>query len=250
MTEGYAPVNGLKMYYRTHGAGDPLVLLHGGLLTAELSFGELIPRLAERHRVIAVELQGHGRTADTDREASVPGFADDVVGLLDHLDIRRADLYGFSLGGLTAMQVALTHPERVRKLVAASIQFRPDGFHEEIRNPDRWATSRRMPTADDFAAMRADYRRVAPDPDHFDAFQEKVSAAVGAFPGWSDDQLRGLAVPTLVMAGDTDFMPVEHAAEMVQLIPDAQLAVLPGCTHMDLTRRPDLVLPAVSAFLA
>jgi len=246
---GCAPVHGLRMFYEIHGEGHPLVLLHGGLLTVQLSFGAFLPALAARNQVIAVELQGHGRTADSERELSIANLAEDVVGLLDHLGIERADLYGFSLGGLTALQAAMRHPDRVRRLVAASIQFRPDGFHEEIRDHEAHPNSERMPTAADFGSMREEYRRVAPDPDHFEAFAERVSNMVGAFPGWSDDELRAVAVPTLVMLGDTDFVRLEHAAEMFSLIPDAQLAVLPGSTHMDLTRRADLVLPVVQSFL-
>jgi pimeloyl-ACP methyl ester carboxylesterase len=237
MPSGYAPVNGLQMYYETHGYGRPLVMLHGGLHTADLTFQALAPALVATRQVILAELQGHGRTADIERDLTVPALAGDVVGLLDHLGIDQADLFGFSLGGLTAMQTALTHPERVGKLVAASVQFRPDGYHEE------------MPTAADFQEMREAYERIAPDPAHFDAFQEKVSNAAGAFQGWPDDALRALAVPTLVLVGDTDFVLVEHAAEMFALIPDAQLAVLPGTTHAELPRRADLVLPAVEAFL-
>jgi pimeloyl-ACP methyl ester carboxylesterase len=249
MQSGYAPVNGLQMYYEVHGAGRPLVMLHGGLHTADLTFHAFAPVLAATRQVILAEVQGHGHTADTDRELTIPNLASDVVGLLDHLGIAQVDLFGFSLGGLTAMQTALTSPERVGKLVVSSIQFRAGGFHEEIRNPELHATSRRMPTAADFQEMREAYERVAPDPGHFEAFAEKVSAAANGFPGWSDDALRGLAVPTLVMLGDTDFVPVEHAAEMFSLIPDAQLAVLPATTHVDVPRRPDLVMPAVEAFL-
>jgi pimeloyl-ACP methyl ester carboxylesterase len=246
---GYAPVHGLRMYYEIYGEGRPLLLLHGGLLTVQLCFGALLPALATRHRVIAVELQGHGRTADSEREMSIANLAEDVVGLLDHLGIEQTDLYGFSLGGLTALQAAMRHPERVRRLVAASMHFRPDGFHQEIRDPEAYPTSERMPTAADFNSMREEYQRVAPDPDHFEAFAAKTSNMVGAFTGWSDDELRAVAVPTLVMLGDTDFVRIEHAAEMFSLIPDAQLAVLPGATHMDLTRRADLVLPVVESFL-
>jgi pimeloyl-ACP methyl ester carboxylesterase len=247
-TTGYAPVNGLEMYYEVHGTGRPLVLLHGGLLTLDRSFGAMIPGFAATRQVIAVELQGHGRTADIEREFSFENLADDVVALLDHLGIERADVFGFSLGGLTAMSTALRHPERVGRLVVASIHFRPDGYHAEIRDPVN-NPGTRMPTEADFRAMHDDYVLVAPDPDGFDAFAAKASAVVGAFAGWSDDELRSVAVPTLVLVGDHDFVLVEHATEMFHLIPDANLAVLPATTHMDMTRRADLVLPVVESFL-
>lgn len=247
-TVEYAPVNGLRMYYEIHGTGRPLVLLHGGLLTIDLSFGSVLPALAATRQVIAVELQGHGRTADTDRDLSIDNLAEDVVALLDHLGIDRADLYGFSLGGLVAMQTAMRHPQRVGRLAVAAIQFRPDGFHDEIRNPAAHPDSTRMPTAADVQSMQDDYVRVAPDPGHFSAFAEKLSTMVGTFPGWPEDELRAIAVPTLVVVGDHDFVLVEHAAEMYELIPDARLAVLPDTTHMGLTRRADLLLPILESF--
>lgn len=245
----YAQVNGLEMYYESHGTGHPLVLLHGGVLTLDLSFGAMIPALAATHRVIAVELQGHGRTADTDREMSVPRFAEDVVALLDVLGVERADLFGFSLGGLTALETAVRHPDRVDRLVLAATHFRPDGYWAEIRDPALQAGSKRLPTESDFREMADAYRAVAPHPEHFQDFLAKTSAAAD-FEGWSEDDLRGLAAPTLLIFGDTDFVRVDHAAEMHRLIPDARLAILPGCTHMDVMRRTELVLPMAQAFLA
>lgn len=261
MPEGpgaYARLDGLDLYYETHGydgthgagAGRPLVLLHGGVQTIGLSFGALIPALAAKRRVVAVELQGHGHTADTDRDMSVPAFAGDLVALLDLLGIERADLFGFSLGGLTAMETAVHHPERVGRQILMSVAFRPDGFLAEIRDPALHAGSSRLPTRADFAEMVAAYRAVAPDPDHFEAFLARCSATANSHPGWTDQQLAALTVPTLLVLGDTDFMPVGHGEEVHRLIPDSQLAVLPGTRHMDLPRRPELLLPLIEAFLA
>ena len=248
----YASVNGLEMYYEVHGsrgsAARPLVLMHGGLLTLD-SFGPLIPALAKGREVIAVELQGHGRTADTDRDYSLPNLSSDVVALLDHLGVERADLFGFSLGGLTGLQTAIASPDRVGRLIAASAQFRPDGYHPEIFDPSAWATSTRMPTQADFEEMRRDYVRLSPNPEQFEAFQAKVGGAVAAFQGWSDEALRAIAAPTLVVIGDHDFVRIEHAAEMQELIPDAQLAVLPGTTHVGVVQRVDLLLPMIERFL-
>jgi len=237
----YADVNGIHLYYEQHGDGPPLVLLHGGVLTVELSFGVVIPTLAEHHRVIAVELQGHGRTADTDRPMTFEHFAADVVALLDHLGIERADVFGFSLGGLTAYELLVHHPGRVRRAVVASADHRNDRLGE--------TDAERLPTEADFAAMRVAYTAVAPDPDHFDAFTERLGALVHGFDGWTDDDLRGIAVPVLVLIGDTDFILVPNAAEAVELLPQGQLAVLPGTTHMHMTRS-ELVAPIVESFLA
>jgi pimeloyl-ACP methyl ester carboxylesterase len=247
-TCGYAPVNGLQFYYEIHGAGPPLVLLHGGLLTLELSFGSLIPALAEDHQVIGVELQGHGRTADIDRPMTLEDLADDVGKLLDHLGVRRADIFGFSLGGAVEVFLAEARPELVGRLVVASMDLRPD--HAEFRTPDEPDVARRMPTEADFQAMRDAYDAVAPDPSQFDRVAEKTSAMVHGFNGWSDDRIRSLRPPVLLLVGDTDFTPLDHAIEMLGLLPNAQLAVLPGTTHMGMTRRPDLILPLVRRFLA
>jgi pimeloyl-ACP methyl ester carboxylesterase len=247
VTAGYAQVNGLNMYYEVHGTGRPLVVLPGGLLTIDLSFGAFLPGLARDRQVIAVELQGHGRTADIDREFTLEHLADDIAGLLDHLGIDRADLFGFSLGGLVAFQLALRHSARVDHLVLAAVHFRADGYHDEIRESRPGST--RMPTEDDFREMREAYIKIAPDPGHFEEFAAKASAAVGSFEGWPDDALRSITQPTLLVFGDTDFVRLDHAVEMQGLIPGSQLAVLPATTHMAVMQRADLLLPIVESFL-
>ncbi len=249
MTQGYAPVNGLQMYYEVHGTGRPLVLLHGGLMTIDLSFGDIWPDLAASRQVIATELQGHGRTADIDRDLDLRNLAGDVAALLDHLGIDQADVFGFSLGGGVALQLALDHPDRVGRIILASVSYASDGFHPEISDPAQHATSTRMPTADDFLQMREAYARLAPDPGHFDAFAAKVSQAAGSLKGWTAEELAGMSAPTLLVFGDHDFIRLEHAVEMHGLIPGAQLAVLPGATHMGVLRRTDLILPLVRDFL-
>jgi pimeloyl-ACP methyl ester carboxylesterase len=241
MVMPYADVNGIHLFYEQHGTGFPLVLLHGGLTTIEISFGQVLSELAEHHRVIAVELQGHGRTADTDRPITFPQLAADVVGLLDHLGIEQADVFGFSLGGLTTLELLVHHQGRVRRAVVASADHRNDRGGE--------LDPQRLPTEADFAAMRDAYRAVAPDPDHFDIVAAKITDMVHGFAGWTDDQLRGVDRPVLVLIGDTDFILVANAAEMVELLPDGQLAVLPGTTHMGMTRS-RLVAPVADAFLA
>jgi pimeloyl-ACP methyl ester carboxylesterase len=236
----YADAHGLHLYYEQHGEGPPLVLLHGGLLTIELGFDAMIPLLAERHRVIAVELQGHGRTADIDRPMTLEHLAADVVGLLDHLGIERTDVFGFSLGGLTAYQLLVGHQSRIRRAVVAS------AHHRNRRGGE--ADPERLPTEADSAAMRDAYAAIAPDPAHFGAFVEKTVAMVHSFGGWTDDQVRAIEVPVLILIGDADFILVPDAVSTVELLPHGQLAVLPGTTHMDVTRS-QLVVPVVEAFL-
>lgn len=247
----YASVNGLRLYYEIHGeihrTGSPLVLLHGGALTIELSFGTVLPALTTHRQVIAVEMQGHGRTADIERTPSVEAFASDVVGLLDHLGVAKADVFGFSLGGLVGMQLAVEHPERVDRLVLASAHFRPDGYYPEISDPAM--TSPRLPSPADFGAMRAAYSSVAPDPDGFAAFMTRLPAVVHAFAGWSPEQLRAIRSRTLIVIGDFDFVRPEHALLMQQLIPDAQLAILPGTKHAEVVARAELIVPMVERFL-
>ena len=237
----YADVNGLHLYYQEQGDGPPLVLLHGGLMTIELNFGVALPALAEHHRVIAVELQGHGRTADVDRPPTFPDFAADVIALLGHLGVERADVVGFSIGGLTGYELVISYPDRVRRAVVASADHRNDRGGE--------ADPARLPTPDDFQAMRDAYVANAPDPGAFDAVAERTSGLVQSFTGWTDDQLRDVRLPVLILVGDTDFIHVENAAEAMRLLPQGQLAVLPGTTHMDLTRS-TLLAPVIEAFLA
>jgi pimeloyl-ACP methyl ester carboxylesterase len=239
----YASVNGLQLYYETHGSGRPLVLLHGGLMTIDLNFGPLLEPLAASRQVIAVELQGHGHTADIDRPMTIQALAGDVVALLDQLGIAEADLFGFSLGGLVAYAVALGAPARVGKLIVASADaHRPPGRESAPLDDDR------MPTPADFQQMRDAYDAVAPDPAHFEEFAARTSAMVHEFAGWTDE-LRSLQVPTLLIFGDRDFSPLSDVLELFELLPDAQLAVLPGTTHIGVTRRPGEVLALITPFL-
>src|SRR4051794_34494289 len=211
VTSGYADVNGLHMYFEVYGdQGEPLVLLHGGMLTIELSFGMLIPTLAQRHRVIGVELQGHGRTGDVDRPITPANSAGDVVALLDHLGIDRTHVLGHSMGGAVALELAVSHPDRVRSVVPISITVRPEGMHADFSDPEAMATSTRMPTAADMAAMRSTYERLSPHPEHFDEFLAALSASQEDLRGWTDEQLATVTAPVLYVIGDHDFTTVEH----------------------------------------
>lgn len=248
-TSGYADVNGLHMYYEISGSGQPLVLLHGGLLTIDLNFAGLIPQLSAEHQVIGVELQGHGRTADIERPITPPNLAADVVALLDHLGIERADVFGHSMGAAAALELAVSHPDRLDAVIVASASVRREGMHPDLADPSRHATSDRMPTAQDFADMREAYARLSPHPEHFDEFTGRLSASNADLQGWSDEQLARITARVLLVQGDRDFVTIEHAALMQELIPNAQLAILPDTTHMQVTRRTDELLPMLARFL-
>jgi pimeloyl-ACP methyl ester carboxylesterase len=256
-----APVNGLQMYYEVHGpepgARPPLVLLHGGLDTIDTAFGQVLPLLAATRRVIAVELQGHGRTADVDRPLTYEAMADDVAALLRHLGLEAVDLFGFSLGGGVALQTVFRHPERVRKLVVASAPYKRDGWFPEV------LAGIAALTADEMVGTpwHDAYLRVAPAPGDWPRLVARVSAFLsGTDYDWTEE-VRAIRAPVLIVVGDADSVRPSHALAMFELLgggqadggtsglPNAQLAVLPGTTHLDVLARPDRLLPAVVPFL-
>jgi pimeloyl-ACP methyl ester carboxylesterase len=243
-------IDGVPIWYEEHGDpdGPPLVALHGGILTFEGSFGDVLPWLQVGRRVIGVELQGHGHTPDTGRPMSFERFADDVAELLDRLGIERADLWGFSLGALTATGVAVRHPERVRRLVLAAVHVRPDGYHPEITAPEQ--DDPRLPTEREFAEWQAAYESTAPNPDDFFPFLERLQPVVHDWSGWTDADVRSVAAPTLLVIGDRDFVRLDHAAEMLDLFPDCRLAVLPGTRHTEVMQRAEQLRAIVAPFLA
>lgn len=244
----YASLPGIDVSFEDHGTGAPLVLLHGGAQTPALSFGALMPLLTPHRRVIPIELQGHGRTADPEgREITLARMADDVVGVLDHLGLERADVLGFSWGGLVALETALRHPARVDRLVLAAVHTRKDGYHAEIHDPSTYATSTRMPSEADFAAMVAEYERYGIST--FEQVVTKLDPIVTAEENWKPEQLAGITAPTLVMIGDHDFVRVDHAVAMTDAIPDAALAVLPRTKHSEVVGRVGIVAPLLQDFL-
>jgi pimeloyl-ACP methyl ester carboxylesterase len=245
---GYADVNGLDLYWERYGEGPPLVLLHGGMLTIELNFATLIPTLARSHSVIGVEQQGHGRTANIDREITYPNLASDVVALLDHLEIEQATVLGHSMGGAVALELAVSHPDRVSAIIPASASVRAEGLHPDLSDPAKFETSPIMPTQQDFAEFTAAYKRLSPHPEKFDEFLAYLSAMDNDFQGWTDEQLAGISCPVLIVQGDSDFTTVEHAAFMLDRIPRSALAVLPDTTHMQVTRRDTILLPILQRF--
>ena len=241
-TGEYAEVNGIRLYYQIRGEGQPLVLLHGGLGAIEM-FGWNLPALAAKRQVVAVDLQGHGRTADIDRPLSAEYMADDIAALVRHLDLDRVDVVGYSLGGGVALQLAIRHPELVNKLVVISVVFRRDGFYPEILAQQAQVHA----AAAEFmkqTPMYELYSAVAPRTQDWPRLLDKIGAAMKQ-PFDFTEQIRAITAPTLVVAGDCDIFPPSHAVELFSLLgggqrdggwdgsgrPKSRLAILPGLTH-------------------
>jgi pimeloyl-ACP methyl ester carboxylesterase len=246
---GYAPVNGLKMYYEVYGRANgklpPLVLLHGGGSTIETSFGKVLPALAKSRQVIAFEQQGHGRTADiVGRPFTFEQSADDTAALLRHLNIGKADFFGYSNGGHIALQVAINHPALVRKLVVESAMFQRDGS-----DPGFWKSFEHAKLDDMPPELREAYLGVAPHPGDLPTFFAKSVQRMLNFKGWTPEDIQSIDAPTLVMIGDHDIVRPEHAVLMFRLLPNAQLAVLPGTDHMSIVNRSDWLVPMIESFL-
>ena len=257
---GYAPVGDLNMYYEVHGTGRPLILLHGAYMTIDMT-GPLLPGLAETRQVIAVEQQGHGHTADIDRPITYEQMADDTAGLIRHLGIDSADVLGYSMGGGVALQLAIRHPALVRKLVVASASFASDHMHAEALEmfpsitPELFAGS----------PIEEAYQRTAPNPGDFPTLVEKLKRLDTTDFAWPEEDIRGIAAPTLIVLGDSDGVRLEHAVEMFKLrgggvmgdlegLPESQLAVLPGTAHFvppgsGLLDRADWLLAMIPPFL-
>jgi len=244
VVRGYAPVNGLEMYYEIRGEGKPLVLIHGGGSTIETSFGEELAALAKRRRVIAYERQGHGRTADVDRPFTFAQSAEDLVALLRYLKIEKADFLGYSNGGHVAVQLALAHPELVRRLVIESAMLKRSGNSPEFWKGFDGAKLEVMP-----AELRAAYLKTAPRPQDLPVFFRKSVEQMRSFKDWTDEQIRSIRAPALVLCGDRDVLTVEHAVATYRLLPAARLAVLPDTDHMRIVKRGDWVVPIVEEFL-
>ncbi len=261
-TGTYAEVNGVSLYHEVHGEGSPLVLLHGGLMAGE-AFGAMLPALTAHHRVVLVDLQGHGRTADVDRPLDVRLMADDVAALIEHLGLERPAVVGYSLGGGVALQTAVRHPEAVGRLVACSAAIRSDAVYPEIRAQQAQVSAAAEPFMHG-TPMHELYQRVAPRPEDFGRLLDKIGAAM-AIPFDLTEEVRGLQVPTLVMAADADMAPPSHFVEVFSLLGGGQrdggwggegrpagghaLAILPGTTHYDVTDSP-LFVPTVLDFLS
>lgn len=252
---GYAPINGIRMYYEVHGEdrGVPLVLLHGGGSTIDVTFGRVLPRLARSRRVIAVEEQGHGRTSDRDAPFRFETSADDVAALVRHLGLERVDLLGFSNGASVALQVAIRHPKSVRKLVFASSMTKKDGARPELWEFMRQAEFANMPRP-----LKDAFLRVNPDERQLRTMHRKDVERMLSFRDVPEVDLETVRAPTLVITGDRDVVRPEHALELSRLIPNARLLILPA-GHGDYlgelvattsaTRLPDYTVGIIEEFL-
>jgi pimeloyl-ACP methyl ester carboxylesterase len=255
-TTGYAPVNGLKMYYEIHGSGEPVVLLHGAFMTIT-GWEDWVKELAKKRKVIAVEMQGHGRTADIKRDMSFENLADDVAALLDHLKIQSSDIIGYSLGGGVAMQTAIRHPDKVRKVVSISAVFRFDGWVKEGRDA--------LPniTAEVFkgSPIEAEYKRLNPRPNDFPEFVKHVIASAGKTFDFGAEKLAATKAPMFFIHGDADGVRLDHIAEMYRLKgggnihgdmqprPESRLAIIPNTTHVTLMAQMKTLVPMINDFL-
>jgi len=227
-TTGYAPVNGLRMYYEIHGAAKgaqpPLVLLHGGGSTIQSTYGRILPELAKTHQVIAIESQAHGHTADIDRPTSAVQDADDVAALLEQLNFKKADFMGFSNGGTDCLQIAIRHPQLVNKLVLLSAPWKRDsftsGFFEGFANA---SLEKMMPQP-----LKEAYLQANPDPKGLQAMFDRDVARMLAFQDIGEDAIKKIAAPALVVNGDAEVVRVESSLSLTRTLPHAQLAVLPG----------------------
>jgi pimeloyl-ACP methyl ester carboxylesterase len=257
-TGEYADVNGLHLYFERHGAGRPLVVLHGGLGSGEM-FGPILPILSANHEVILPDLQGHGRTADIDRPIEARHMADDIAALIDHLGLQQPDLIGYSLGGGVAMHLAFRHPEKIRKLVAVSAHIRRDAIPAEMLAQQAQVNANAVAFLRD-TPMYQNYQRVAPRPDDFATLLDKIGASMANDFDFSE-QVRNLRVPTLVAAADADMAPPSHYVEIFKLLDGSlrdggwmgegrpkgghALAILPGLTHYNMAESPLLAAAAL-----
>ena len=220
---GYAPVNGLKMYYEIHGYGFPLVLIHGGGSTIESNFGRVIDELAKTHKVIAVEMQAHGRTADIDRPLSFEQDADDIAALIRYLNIEKADIFGFSNGASTTLQCAIRHPELVNKIVVASTIYKKSGTPPWFWDMMNKASFEGMPQP-----LKDSFLKLNPDTNALYRMYERDVKRMQTFTDISDEQMKSITAPALIITGDTDVATPEHAAEMHSILTGSRLAIIPG----------------------
>lgn len=255
----YAAINGLQLYYEIHGQGEPLLLLHGGLNNVAL-LGDTLPQLATTRQVIAVDLQGHGRTADIDRPLRYELMADDMAALIHHLGFAQVDVMGYSLGGGTALRTAIQHPALVRKLVLVSVTYQRSGSYPEVVAAMEQMSGAAAPFMQG-APIYQSYRQVSPTPDNFPQLLDKLGDLLRQPYDWSTE-VAGLTMPVLLVFADADSVMASHMIEFYQLLgggqrdagwdgahkPTAQLAILPGQTHYDIFAAP-LLVSMVTPFL-
>ena len=254
-TTGYAPVNGMKIYYEISGEGKPLLLLHGAYMTIDMNWNQLIPELSKTRKVIAVEMQGHGRTADIERPFSFETMADDVVQTLKYLKIDTADVIGYSLGGTVALELAIQKPSLVNKLVVISSAYKSEGWLQQVRNMFQIF----KPEFFDATPLKPAYEKVAPDPKHWRTFVSKMIEFDKKEYNLGEEKIKAIKSPVLLIMGDNDGVDMEHKAAFYKLLggdvsgdmaglPKSQLAIVPGTTHVSLMMQTDKILSLLKPF--
>jgi pimeloyl-ACP methyl ester carboxylesterase len=219
----FAEVNGLHMYYEIHGSGMPLVLVHGGGSTIRTSFGRVLHSFAQNHKVIAVELQAHGHTADIDRPLSFKQDADDIAELLHQLKITKADIFGFSNGASTTLELAIRHPDLVNKMIVASTFYKKEGAYPWLWEMMAHARFDQMPQP-----LKDAYLEINPDQNALLAMFHRDATRMQSFPEIKDEEIKSIHAPAFIIIGDADIIRPEHAVEMYRVLPHAELAILPG----------------------
>jgi pimeloyl-ACP methyl ester carboxylesterase len=238
---GYAPVDGIQIYYAVYGKGPPLILLHGGLANSDY-WGNQVPVFARTHRVIVMDSRGHGRSTRDAQQYGYDLMASDVLGLMDYLGIKRAALVGWSDGGIIGLDIALHHPERLTKLFAFGANYDPTGVREDL---DKSENFNRFITR-----AGTDYKRLSKTPNDYDGFVKAIGVMWASEPNWTADQLRGIRVPTAIADGEHDeAIKRAHTEEMARLIPGAKLIILPGVSHFAMLQNPKLFNAAVLGFV-
>jgi pimeloyl-ACP methyl ester carboxylesterase len=249
------PIHGMQMYYEVSGQGEPLIVLHGAYMNIP-SMGSIIPKLAATRRVYALELQGHGRTTDVERPITYANLADDVAAFMDAAGLAKADVFGYSMGAQAGLQLAIRHPSRVNKLVAASVAYDLRGWQPEFQAAIPQMTVE-MIVGMPFAA---EYRKLAPNPDGFPALVEKLIALENQPMAW-EQEVEKIEVPVLILSGDADVMTLEHSVALFRLLGGgvmgdmgkplaaSRLAVLPATSHTAVITQPELLLAVIEPFL-
>ncbi|MGG7550139.1 alpha/beta fold hydrolase [Chryseobacterium arthrosphaerae] len=253
---GYAPVNGIKVYYEVYGEGRPVILLHGAFMTIDTNWGELIPELSKNRKVIAVELQGHGHSPYSDRKLSHTALASDVAGVMDHLKVESADVVGYSFGGAIAYQFAIQSPKRLKNLVIISATYKSSGWIPEINSVFKTM----KPALFENSPMHTAYNAVAPDKTKWTKFLEQMIASAGTPYDMGDSNIAKITAPVLIIAGDNDGLDKTELAKTYKLLgggiaadmapmPKSQLAIVPGQSHVSLMMQTATILGYLNNFL-
>ena len=250
---GYSEVNGLKMYYEVYGQGKPLVLIHGGGSTIQSNFGKVIPLFAKNRKVIAIELQAHGRTNDRNSDLTFEQDADDIATLLKNLNIDKADFFGFSNGGTTALQIAIRHPKIIDKIILGSALAKRNGVSEAFWNFMKQAKLENMPEQ-----LKMAYKQVASDTSGLQVMHDRDVTRMVNFKDISDEQIKSIKAQTLIIIADKDVITPEHAIELHRQIANSELAIIPGghgeyigeiTTIKTDTKESEFVVPMIEKFL-